>query len=97
MKKSIAISLFCLTLTAAGQAQACEAPASKPEIPDPLTAATAQMVKANNEVKAYVAAMTEYINCSRMSSTEQRKAVKELEDFAAAFNEAIREFKARNA
>ncbi len=97
MKKTIALSLFCLTLGVAAQAQACDAPTSKPEIPDPLTAATAQMVKANNEVKAYVAAMTEYINCSRMSSSEQRKAVKELEDFAASFNEAIREFKAKNA
>lgn len=97
MKKSIVISLFCLTLGAAAQVQACEAPASKPEIPDPQTAATAQMVKANNEVKAYVAAMTEYINCARMSSTEQRKAVKELEEFAASFNDAIKVFKARNA
>lgn len=97
MKKTIAISIFCLALGTTGLAHACEAPANKPEIPDPMTAATAQMVKANNEVKAYVAAMTEYINCSRMSSTEQRKAVKELEDFAASFNEAIRVFKAKNA
>lgn len=96
MKKTIALSLFCLTLGATAQVHACEAPASKPEIPDPQTAATAQMVKANNEVKAYVAAMTEYINCARMSSSNQRKAVQELEAFAASFNEAIRVFKARS-
>lgn len=95
MNKSIPISFFVLTLGTSSLALACEPPTDKPAIPDAATAATAQMVKANNEVKAYVAAMTEYLNCARMSSTEQRREVKALEGFAEEFNQAIRDFKAR--
>lgn len=94
MKKTILISLLGLTL-GGPLALACEEPSSKPEIPDPATAATAQMVKANNDVKGYVAAMTEYLNCARMGSAQQRREVKALEDFAEEFNQAIRDFKAR--
>lgn len=95
MNKSIPISFFILTLGTSGLALACEPPSDKPAIPDPETAATAQMVKANNDVKAYVAAMTEYLNCARMSSSEQRREVKALEDFAEEFNQTIRDFKAK--
>lgn len=96
MKKTVLLSIFSLTLGLSGLALACEEPTDKPEIPDPETAATPQMVKANNDVKEYVSAMTEYLNCARMSPAAQRRQVRELEEFAAEFNEAIRIFRARN-
>ncbi len=74
-------------------ALACEAPASKPEIPDPTTAATAQMVKTNNEVKQYVQAKETYLGCAKMSSREKRQALEELEAYADSFNQAVRTFK----
>lgn len=74
-------------------ALACEAPASKPEIPDPATAVTAQMVKSNNEVKQYVQAQEAYLSCAKLSSREKRQAVEELKAYADTFNQAVREFK----
>ncbi len=74
-------------------ALACEAPANKPEIPDPLTAVTAQMVKSNNEVKAYVSSYTAYLNCAGLGSAELRKEERALKEYAEQFNQAIREFK----
>lgn len=96
MKNVLMISSFCIVLAAPGLALACEEPSDKPDIPDPETAATAQMVKANNEVREYVAAMEEYIGCSRMSSNQQRRAVSALEEFADDFNQAVRQFRALN-
>ncbi len=97
MKKSLLLCSVVATLSLPGLAQACSAPDAKPAIPDPSTAETAQMVKANNEVKAYVAAMEEYLGCARMSGGEKRREISALEDFAAEFNEAIRAFKSRNS
>lgn len=87
--------LFALGFTTLFSAPvlACSAPENKPEIPDPSTSATAQMVKANNEVREYVADMEAYLECSRMSSNQKRRAVTELEAFAESFNEAVREFR----
>ncbi|MDQ2076152.1 hypothetical protein [Marinimicrobium sp. ABcell2] len=96
MKKLVLTGIFCFGTGLAGLTLACEAPSEKPDIPDPNTAETPQMVKANNDVREYVAAQTEFINCSRMSSAQQRREVRELEEFAAEFNEAIRIFRARN-
>lgn len=97
MKKQFLLYSIVASLSLPGLAQACSAPGDKPQIPDPMTAETAQMVKANNEVKAYVAAMEEYLGCASMSDGEKRKEIKALEEFAAEFNEAIRAFKSRNS
>ncbi|WP_232522339.1 hypothetical protein [Marinimicrobium alkaliphilum] len=94
MKSTLAIALSLAVLTPI--AIACEEPASQPEIPDPATAVTAQMVKANNDVREYVQAMEAYIGCARMSSAQQRRRVSELEAFADEFNQAIRAFRARS-
>jgi len=96
MKKALMISSFCVALAAPGLALACEEPSEKPDIPDPETAATAQMVMANNEVREYVSAMEDYINCSRMSSNQRRRAASDLESFADEFNQAVRRFRALN-
>ncbi|UZJ46039.1 hypothetical protein OOT55_08310 [Marinimicrobium sp. C6131] len=84
---------LCASALFSVSALACEAPANKPEIPDPTTAATAQMVKSNNEVKQYVKAQEEYLSCASMSGREKRQAIEELKAYADAFNQAVREFK----
>lgn len=91
MKKLL--SALCFSVVFSAPVFACSEPANKPEIPDPKTAVTAQMVKSNNEVKEYVKAQEDYLNCAKMSSREKRVAEKELVAYADEFNSAIREFK----
>lgn len=91
MKKLLLALSFSAVVTT--PVWACEAPQEKPEIPNPDQAVTAQMVKANNEVKAYVRAQEEYLNCSGLSAGELRRAEKELVAYAEEFNKAIRTFK----
>lgn len=97
MNKTLVMSLLVLSVLVPAVTFACSEPTKPGDFPDPATAVTAQMVKANNEVKAYVKAMEEYLGCSGMSRSEQRKAIKELEEYAESFNKLIREFKARNS
>lgn len=87
--------LLALSLSAvvSSPVWACEEPQNKPEIPDPNSAVTAQMVKANNEVKTYVRAQEDYLNCAGLSSSELRQAENELVEYAEKFNQAIRTFK----
>lgn len=94
MKKIVLAVSTCL-LAFASFASACEKPQQKPEIPDPATAVTAQMVKSNNEVKAYVKATEDYLGCARMNASDLRQEESDLRAFADEFNQAIREFKAR--
>lgn len=96
MNKVLMTCSFCFALAIPTLAMACEEPSEKPDIPDPETSATAQMVMANNEVRDYVAAMEEYIGCSRMNSNQKRRAVTALEEFADEFNQAVRQFRALN-
>ena len=90
--------LFVAALSGAfsASAWACEAPQNKPEIPDPSTAVTAQMVMSNNQVRDYVRAMEEYLNCARMSNSELRREESALKTYAEDFNTVIREFRALN-
>lgn len=97
MKKSLLLCSLSIALGLPLGSLACSEPEAKPAIPDPATAETAQMVKANNEVKGYVKAMEEYLGCARISGNAKSKKLSELEDFAAEFNNAIRAFKARNS
>lgn len=90
--------ILAATLTAlSGIALACEAPDSAPEIPDPSAVETAQMVKANAQVKAYVAKMEEYLGCSRMLRGDKQQRYRDLEAYAEEFNAAIRAFRARQS
>ncbi|HEY7884072.1 MAG TPA: hypothetical protein VIC08_03895 [Cellvibrionaceae bacterium] len=97
MKKLLLTGLLLLALIMPALSQACSEPAKPDEFPDPATAVTAQMVKANNDVKAYVAAMEEYLGCAGLSRGEQRSRLDELKEYAESFNVLIREFKARNS
>lgn len=96
MKKLALTCIFCVGTGISSLALACEAPGEKPEFPDPNTAETPQMVMANNAVREYVAAQTEYLNCARLGAAQHRREVRELEEFAAEFNEIVRQFRARN-
>ncbi|WP_049721522.1 hypothetical protein [Gilvimarinus polysaccharolyticus] len=91
----IAATLF--SAFAAVSVQACDKPQNRPEIPDPATAVTAQMVKSNNDVKAYVRATEDYLGCAKLSGNELRNAENELKNYAEEFNKTIRAFKQLNS
>jgi cyclophilin family peptidyl-prolyl cis-trans isomerase len=87
----------------------CDAPAA-PGLPDATTATETEMVSAQRQVRAYVAASEAYLAClAKIIDDEERTAVErnaavsehnrmvaELEQVASAFNERIRTFKARS-
>ncbi|ACE85539.1 hypothetical protein [Cellvibrio japonicus] len=92
------MTLFILGLGAVGaQVQACSKPSDKPSFPDPQTAVSAQMVKAHNDVKAYVKAIETYLGCAGLSRSAERKEMDELKKFAESFNEIVRAYKQRSA
>lgn len=106
----------CLVLAIAAccgfAAQACEMP-KMPKIPaDGKTSTSDQMVAAQGDVKAYIAAMNDYLACvddeatgkgedapaeyKSLMVTRHNSAVEEMEKVAAAFNEQVKAFKAAN-
>ncbi len=93
--------VFALTLgvtsLASGLAAACDKPSDKPEIPNADTVVTAQMVKANNDMKAYVKSMQDYLGCAKLSRSEEKTELDNLKKFAEDFNVVVRAFKARSA
>lgn len=91
MKKVIAIALT--TILFSGLSQACTKPAA-PNLPDANSAVTAQMIKAKNEVKAYMASAQTYLDCVE-SSAAHNAMVDDMEKLANAFNSIVREYKAR--
>ncbi|MFC3116157.1 hypothetical protein [Cellvibrio fontiphilus] len=96
--KSLVIVLGSVVFSLASSvALACSKPANKPEIPDAATVVTAQMVKANNDVKAYVQGMQDYLGCAGLARNEEKKELDDLKKFADDFNKVIREFKAKSA
>lgn len=100
MKKHVIVSALvagAFVVVASGAANACSKPTSKPEFPDPQTAVSAQMVKANNEVKAYVKAVQDYLGCAGLSKAAENKELDELKAYADSFNEVIRAYKAKSA
>ena len=73
----------------------CEPPA-RPDLPDPATAVTPQMVKAKNDVQAYMKAAEDYLGCG-ISNKKHNDMVDEMNAVADDFNKAVRDFKARMA
>jgi hypothetical protein len=96
MKKSLFTFSVCAVLSFSAQSFACDKPAAKPAIPDAETVVTAQMVKANNEVKAYVKAVEEYLGCSKLPRSKEKEEMDDLKQFADDFNVVVRAFKARS-
>ncbi|WP_049629203.1 hypothetical protein [Cellvibrio sp. pealriver] len=97
MKPFVLALTFCASSLVSTVAFACAKPAAKPEIPDAATVVTAQMVKANNDVKAYVKAVQDYVGCAGLSRAEEKKEMDELQKFAEDFNQVVRAYKARSA
>jgi hypothetical protein len=96
MKKTVLALSFVSIAGFAAQSFACSPPAEKPEIPDAATVVTAQMVKANNDVKAYIKATEDYLSCAKLSRSDEKKAIDDLKQFAEEFNVVVRAFKARS-
>lgn len=96
MKKILLLIAICYASLFALPTLACDKPAAKPEIPDAETVVTAQMVKANNEVKAYVKAYEDYLSCAKLSRGEEKQELDNLKQFAEDFNVVVRAFKARS-
>ena len=91
----VASTLIASCVLSSLASAACEKPAAKPAIPDVATVVTAQMIKANNDVKAYVKDMETYLGCAGLPRSETKKEVDALKQFADDFNQVVREFKAR--
>jgi len=74
---------------------ACDKP-NKPELPDPGTAVTPQMIKAKNDVKAFLASAESYLKCN-ISNKQHNNMVDDMKSVADSFNTIVRAYKARMA
>lgn len=97
MKSIVVAVTFFASCMVSSFAAACVKPAAKPEIPDAATVVTAQMVKANNDMKAYVKDMEAYLGCAGLPRSDEKKELDDLKQFAEDFNQVVRAFKARSA
>ncbi len=82
------------TLSLSNYALACEKPAS-PTLPDPGKAVTAQMVKAKNDMKAYIQAADAYLACVESDTSKYNSMVDEMQSAAEGFNNIVRKYKKR--
>jgi len=86
--------VLATTLSMSGYAMACEKPPS-PSLPDPGTAVTAQMVKAKNDMKAYIKAADAYLACVESDTSRYNSMVDEMQAAAEGFNSIVRKYKKR--
>lgn len=93
--KSVYTGFFIAALGFSQLSFACTRP-DAPEIPDPATAVTPQMIKAKNDVQAYVDAAEKYLKCN-ISTSQHNRMVDEMKEVADKFNQAVRDYKARMA
>lgn len=90
-------ALILATLLASSSAFACDKPAA-PTLPDPDTAVTAQMIKAKNEIKAFIADAEAYLACVERGDTgAYNSMVEEMQAAAENFNSIVRKYKTRMA
>lgn len=90
-------ALIFATLLASSSAFACDKPTA-PVLPDPDTAVTAQMVKAKNEIKAFIATAEAYLACVESGDTSSYNSmVEEMQAAAENFNNIVRKYKSRMA
>ncbi len=98
MKSPASALLFSVLITATFSSVSyagCDAP-EEPQIPNVETTVTAEMVKAQNDVKQYMAAAESYLSCVKNSSKHNRM-VNRMQSVADDFNEVVRAFKAKNS
>lgn len=75
-------------------ASACDKPVA-PELPDPNAAVTAQMVKAKNDMKDYIAAAESYLKCVEADTRSYNAMVETMQKAADEFNAIVRKYKDR--
>lgn len=87
-------TLFSLSLAFSSFALSCTKP-PLPVMPDPDTAVTAQMVKAKNEINAFLSAAEDYLKCVERDTNKHNAMVEEMQAAADEFNAIVRKYKAR--
>jgi len=94
---SLKASIFAglVLASSANLALACEKP-TLPGLPDPATAVTPEMIKAKNDVKAFVSSAEAYLKCG-ISTKQHNKTVDQMQKLAKDFNGIVRAYKARMA
>jgi hypothetical protein len=92
LNKFFAVALLA---SCSSVALACDKP-SVPALPDPATAVTPQMVKAKNDVKAFLGAAEGYLKCN-ISTKQHNTMVDEMKSVADDFNVIVRAYKSRLA
>jgi hypothetical protein len=96
--KKIAILVLASLLCAPVFAD-CVAPATPADPPDGSTASRDQMLAAMQTVKAYDAAIQDYLECTSKTGGRvlaEDNAVRSLRTYADKFNKEFRKFKAKN-
>ncbi|TQV70133.1 hypothetical protein FKG94_21660 [Exilibacterium tricleocarpae] len=94
--------VFTFLLTAAGAADVFASSCAKQRMPDapaipPGEAATVrEMYEAQNHVKAYIKSVEKHLNCVASSSLYNER-LEQVQNVAAAYNQAVRVFKAKHA
>ncbi len=96
MAKSLKTVVATLLLLTSAAAYSCGDKPEKPALPDAATAVTPQMIKAKNDVQAYIAAAEAYLKCG-LPTKQHNAMVDEMKAVADDFNQVIRDFKARMA
>ncbi|BFM16137.1 hypothetical protein R50073_23200 [Maricurvus nonylphenolicus] len=86
--------IFTALLMTAGAANACDKPTA-PTLPDPDNAVTAQMVKAKNEMKAFITAAETYLKCVENDTGKYNAMVDVMQKAADDFNGIVRKYKKR--
>jgi len=87
------ITLVLSSLLFSGFTYACDKPVA-PLLPDASTAVTAQMVKAKNQVKAYMSSAEAYLECAS-DAAAHNEMIDSMKQVADAFNSAVRAYKDR--
>jgi hypothetical protein len=109
--RALTFSCLAIVSSCAFAAAACDNP-SIPKIPEGKSATMDQLLAAQGEVKAYMAAMETFLSCidaeaaskgddapadyKTLMVTRHNTAVTEMETLAASFNEQVKAFKAAN-
>ncbi len=88
------VLLTLIFLALSGGLYADCTPPEPPQIPDAETTVTAEMVKAQNDVKAFMAEAEAFLKCNRNTS-RHNKMVDTMNDVGKSFNDVVKAYKAR--
>lgn len=93
MLKALRLFQFSLVLGVSSPVwSACNEP-EPPPIPDPSSAVLAEMVKAQKDVKKFIAEGEAFLKCAK-SQRKQNKVAELMQETGNEFNSAIKRFKA---